>query len=144
MSLVSLYGGMALANARLGGVHGLASCLGGMYPISHGLICSRLLPLVVETNLQALRARQPDSPVLDRLNDIGRLLTGKQSSIAEDAIAFLLDLQDKLSIPELGELGVKPIDFPYLVTQAQKSSSMRGNPIKLNDYELMAILEKAL
>jgi alcohol dehydrogenase class IV len=144
MSLVSLYGGMALANARLGAVHGLASCLGGIYPMSHGLICARLLPLVMETNLRSLRSRQPESPILKRFAEIAQLLTGNPVSSAEDAIVFLFDLQEKLEIPKLREFGLESKDFSYLVAQAQKSSSMRGNPIKLTDEDLITILEKAI
>jgi len=144
MSLVSLYGGMALANARLGAVHGLASCLGGMYPMSHGLICARLLPLVMETNLRSLRSRQPESPILKRFNEIAQLLTGNPASSAEDAVVFLFDLQEKLAIPKLRESGLEPKDFSFLVAQAQNSSSMRGNPIKLTDKDLIEILEKAI
>ena len=66
MSLASLFGGMALANARLGAVHGIASPIGGMIPAPHGAICARLLPLVLETNLNALNRRQPDFQVLSR------------------------------------------------------------------------------
>ncbi len=45
MALVSLFGGMALANSGLGVVHGFAAAIGGMYPgIHHGQICAALLP----------------------------------------------------------------------------------------------------
>ena len=54
MSLASLFGGLALANAKLGAVHGFAGVLGGMYPAPHGIVCARLLPFVVETNVMAL------------------------------------------------------------------------------------------
>jgi alcohol dehydrogenase class IV len=55
MSLASLFGGLALANAALGAVHGFAGPLGGMLPAPHGAICARLLPLVMEANLNALK-----------------------------------------------------------------------------------------
>ena len=44
MALVSLFGGLALANAKLGAVHGFAGPLGGLFPAPHGTICARLLP----------------------------------------------------------------------------------------------------
>jgi alcohol dehydrogenase class IV len=143
MSLVSLYGGLSLANARLGGVHGLAGPLGGRYPAPHGSICAILLPIVMETNLRALRSRHPDSPVLDRFREVAQLLTGDPASNAEDAAACLFEMRNLMAIPTLSAYGVKSEDFPLLVEQAQHASSMKGNPVQLTDNELMVILEKA-
>ena len=144
MCLVSLYGGMALANARLGAVHGLAGPLGGMYPAPHGAICARLLPLVMKTNLKALRSRQPDSLAITRYEEIAQMVCGKQDARAEDGIEFIQHLCDKLDIRHLGEYGLKSEDFSTLIPMAQKSSSMRGNPILLTDLELTGILELSL
>ena len=58
MSLASLFGGLALANAALGAVHGFAGPLGGMLHAPHGALCARLLPFVMEANLKALETRQ--------------------------------------------------------------------------------------
>ena len=51
MSLASLFGGIALANAKLGAVHGFAGPIGGMFPAPHGAICARLLPVVSERRI---------------------------------------------------------------------------------------------
>ena len=48
MSLASLMGGLALANAKLGAVHGFAGVLGGMTDARHGAICAALLPQCAE------------------------------------------------------------------------------------------------
>ena len=144
MSLVSLFGGMALANARLGAVHGLAGPLGGMYPAPHGCICAALLPLVMETNLHALRSRQPDSPALARLMEVAQILTGDTTSSAEDGIAYVFELCKKMAIRPMGEYGLKSEDFASLIVLAQNSSSMKGNPIRLTDRELNGILEKSI
>jgi alcohol dehydrogenase class IV len=144
MSLVSMYGGMALANARLGAIHGLAAPIGGMAPAPHGAICARLLPIVMDTNLKALRSRQPDSPVLDRYREIARLLTGDGSASAEDGLNWIWSLCHAINIRPLAEYGLKSGDFPELVSQARKASSMKGNPVTLTNGELMDILEKAI
>ena len=57
MSLASLFSGMALANAKLGAVHGFAGPLGGMTDAPHGVICGKLLPYVMQANVRALQDR---------------------------------------------------------------------------------------
>jgi alcohol dehydrogenase class IV len=66
ISIVSLYGGLALANRKLGAVHGIAGPFGGMFDAPHGAVCTRLLPAVFQVNLQAIQERQPETPVLKR------------------------------------------------------------------------------
>lgn len=142
MSVASLFSGMALANARLGAVHGFAGSLGGMFPAPHGAICARLLPLVLEANLKALQERAPLST--SRFDEVAQLLTGGVSAQAKDGVLWLKELTDALKIPPLAVYGIQKSDFPEIVAQAKKASSMKGNPIELNDGELMAILEMAL
>ena len=69
----SLFGGLALANAGLGAVHGFAGPLGGLFPAPHGVICARLLPLIVEANVRALQERKPNTSVLQRYAEVARL-----------------------------------------------------------------------
>ena len=76
MALVSLYGGLALANAKLGAVHGFAGPFGGMFDAPHGAVCATLLPHVMEANVHALQERQPDSEALVRYHEVAQILTG--------------------------------------------------------------------
>ena len=80
-----LFGGLALANARLGAVHGFAGPLGGMFPVPHGVVCARLLPFATEANVRALQAREPDSPALGRYDEAARLMTGRAMATAPRA-----------------------------------------------------------
>jgi alcohol dehydrogenase class IV len=143
MALASLLGGMALANARLGAVHGLAGVIGGIFPIAHGVICARLLPFVTQVNVRALRARQPNSPALDRYRETARLFTGDSQADAEEIAASLIQLATTLNIPRLGDFGLRAADHPEIIAKTQKSSSMKGNPLPLTDDELAEILEQA-
>lgn len=143
MALASLFGGMALANARLGAVHGMANPIGGTSHAPHGIICAKLLPLVVETNLYALRSRQPDSPAIERYTEVARLLIGNRTANAEDGVVWLQQLCQALDIRPLAEFGLKPEDYPGLVKQTQKANSMKGNPIALQDGEILHLLESA-
>ncbi len=144
MALVSLMGGLALANARLGAVHGFAAPIGGMFPAPHGAVCARLLPFVMRANIRALRARQPDSEALRRYLEIARILTGDESATAEDGAHWVSKLIDDLGIPPLSAYGLTPQDFPILVEKAAKASSMKGNPVPLTSQELHEILAQAL
>ncbi len=143
MSVASLFSGLALANAGLGAVHGLAGPLGGMTSASHGVICARLLPIVCRVNVRALQSRAADSPALSRYDEIGQILTGKATARATGGVAWLQKLCAELNVPPLERFGLKEQDFPVVVNKAKKSSSMKGNPIELTDDELMEILENA-
>ncbi len=144
MSIASLFGGMALANAKLGAVHGFAGPIGGMFHAPHGAVCARLLPLVVEMNLNAMQDRAAQQPTLERFTEMGRLLTGDQDARAEDGIKWLYELCIALKVPPLASYGVTTSDFTEIITQAKKASSMKGNPIELTDHELSRIMDLAL
>ena len=143
MSAAALMGGMALANARLGAVHGFAGVLGGTTGFAHGALCARLLPFVIESNLKALRER-PVPGVLERYAEIARRLTGDPAATAEDGLDWVRDLCAALDIPPLSKAGLTRADFPHVIPAAARASSMQGNPVKLAEDELSAILEAAL
>lgn len=144
MALASLCGGLALANARLGAVHGFAGVLGGMHPIPHGTVCARLLPAVIESNVTALRRRAANSPLLARFDQVAALLTGRADATAADGVAWVQELCAALAVPPLAAFGVTPADFPTIVAKSKAASSMKGNPIVLTDDELTAILAASL
>jgi alcohol dehydrogenase class IV len=143
MCVTSLFGGFALANAKLGAVHGFAGPLGGMFPAPHGVICARLLPHVMEANVRALQAREPGSPALGRYDEIAQLLTGQTSVKATDGVAWVQNLCAALQVPPLSDFGLTEADIPTAVAKAQKASSMKGNPIVLTEEELSEILRQA-
>lgn len=144
MAVVSLFGGLALANAKLGAAHGIAGPLGGMFPAPHGAICARLLPHVIAVNVRALQARMPDSQALQRYDEIARILTGSSEATARDAVTWVQELCDALQAPALAQYGMTTADIPVLVEKAAKASSMKGNPLVLTAEELTEIVERAL
>jgi alcohol dehydrogenase class IV len=144
MSLASLFGGLALANAKLGAVHGFAGPLGGMISAPHGAICAGLLPYVSQANVQALQKRANDSPALARYDEVAQLLTGTVTAKAIDGIEFVQNLCRVLKVPPLSKFGLKEQDFPIVVEKSHKSSSMKGNPITLTENELLKILQKSM
>ena len=144
MSLASLFGGLALANAKLGAVHGFAGPLGGMYNAAHGALCAGLLPHVMEINLKALHARAPESQTLERYDEIARIVTAEPGAKAADGIAWVRDLCRQLKVAPLAGHGIEAQDLPTIVEKAGKASSMKGNPIELTADELLEILQRAL
>lgn len=144
LALCSLFGGLSLANAKLGAVHGIAGPFGGRYDSPHGAVCARLLPLALEVNLRALAERAPSHPARERCTTVARLLTGDPQATAEDGVAWCRALCDDLGVPPLGKYGMTQADVPELVAQSARSSSMKGNPLVLTEAELTEILERAL
>ncbi len=144
MSLASLFGGLVLANATLGAVHGFAGPLGGMLHAPHGAICARLLPLVMEANLNALQARQPEHAALERYVEIAQIVTEDKNASIQDGVKWVSDLVGKLKIPSLSAHGMLESQIPEAVQKTMKASSYKGNPIALNDDELTSILERAI
>ena len=130
MSTAALLGGMALANAKLGAVHGLAGPMGGVTGAPHGSICGHLLAPVMAANLASLDA---DHPAVGRHVEVARLLTGRSDATAEDGVAWVTGLAERLGLDGLD--GPPPSDdtVTALVEAAQRSSSMRGNPVTLGD-----------
>ncbi|MGA7687914.1 MAG: iron-containing alcohol dehydrogenase [Jiangellales bacterium] len=140
MALCSLLGGMALANAKLGAVHGIGGVVGGVTGGPHGAICAALLPSVVTVTLAALRDRQPRSTALSRYARAADLVTGESGSRSEDLVAWIRETCQVLSIPGLSAYGLAADDVDAVVAAASRSSSIKGHPIELSEDELRRIV----
>jgi alcohol dehydrogenase class IV len=143
MALCSLFGGIALANAKLGAVHGFAGVIGGMVDAPHGAVCAALLAPVAEANVRALRGREPESPALPRYAAVARLLTGRDDAGVEDGVSWLRETVAALEVPPLGAVGLRPAQHAEVAEKAARSSSMQGNPVRLTADELLAVLAAA-
>jgi len=144
MSWASLLGGMALANAGLGAVHGFAAPVGGMFDAPHGAICAAVLPGAMEVNIRALRERDAGAAALRKYEEVARILTGRAQASAEDGAKWVGELCRRLEVPPLGTYGVRDGDAETLVEKAARASSMKGNPILLNTHELREIVTRAM
>jgi alcohol dehydrogenase class IV len=147
MATCSLLGGMALANAKLGAVHGLAGVIGGTADVPHGMACAALLAPVIEANVRALRSGRAAAPGLDPLDryaEAARLLTGEPAASVEDGLAWIRETLTLLAVPGLAASGLGPGPADDVAAKAMTSSSMQGNPVALSQGELTAILLQAL
>jgi alcohol dehydrogenase class IV len=144
MATASLLSGLALANAGLGAVHGIAAPLGGAYPAPHGAACAALLPHVTAVNIRALRHRDPDGPALPRYARVAETLLGRAGATPDDLVAALRELVAELGIPPLRTYGLAEQGVPELAAQAAHASSTRANPIELEVEELAEAIRGAL
>ncbi|HTS29429.1 MAG TPA: iron-containing alcohol dehydrogenase [Bryobacteraceae bacterium] len=144
MAWASLLGGLSLANAGLGAVHGFAAPVGGMFPAPHGAVCAAVLPHALAVNVRALSDRAPQSQARRRCDEVARLLTGSLHATAGDGVQWVSHVCRQLEIPPLRTYGVTAADVPSLVEKAARASSMKGNPIALTKEELGEIIESAI
>ncbi len=144
LCFASLCGGMALANAGLGAVHGLAAPLGGMFSAPHGALCARLLAPVMRTNMEALLDRHPYSQTAGKFSRIAAFFSPHSEPSPPQMIVWLEETCDLLQIPRLAHYGVTAGHLPEIAEKAACSGSMKGNPVPLSKQELMLILSQAL
>lgn len=143
MAYAALVSGITLAQVGLGSVHGLAAPLGAFFPISHGVACGTLVAKATQINIEALHARDPEHPALEKYAQVGRLL-GRQGQLVQAAAhAALIDVLEtwtrELELPTLAHYGVTSADIPRIVANS-RGSSMKTNPVLLDDSEITAIL----
>jgi alcohol dehydrogenase class IV len=138
LAWVSLCGGLALANAGLGAVHGLAGVIGGMTGAAHGAICGALLGPVLAANRSAA-----DGAARDRLDEVCTVLAGVLGSTAAGAPSALQTWARAAGLPGLAGLGVTPDMHQAIAEAALEASSMKGNPVLLRALDLREILAAA-
>lgn len=144
LSFTSLMGGLALANAGLGAVHGFAGPIGGMYDAPHGSICAALLPTVVEINARALAEREYSNPALARYGEVAKLVLQRADATIADLVNWLRTISSQMKIPGLKEYGITGDQLAPVVEKGMAASSMKANPIRLTEAELKEILEMSL
>jgi len=148
LAYASLTSGIALAQTGLGVVHGLASPLGAYSKAPHGIVCGIMLAEGMNTNIKALKEREPENPALKRYAKIGAILSGQsehhdQNILLDALIAVLNDWEQQLNIPTLSDYDIVESDLDKIVTNC-RGGSMQTNPIVLSDHELTQLLQSKL
>ncbi len=139
MAWVSLCGGLALANAGLGAVHGLAGPLGGLTGAAHGAICGALLPPVLVANRRAVM----DPALAARLDQVSGWIGaafGQADASVADAARLLADWSRDAGLPGLDALGIDAAARGAAAQAAAASSSMKANPAPLSADDLDALM----
>lgn len=164
MAIASTLGGIALANSKLGTVHGFAGVLGGMFEYApHGALCATLLPAtfartaerLVECaasggSLGGIDAATAETR-LERMREVSRLVTGSESADWPEGVAWLKAIVRDLKVPGLNALckldargGMTAAEKDACLKATAGASSTKGNPIALSDADLREILEASL
>lgn len=138
MAWVSLCGGLALANAGLGAVHGLAGVIGGRVPSPHGAICGVLLGPVLAVN----RARATGAAQA-RLEQVCGIVAAALGVTPQSAPTALARWATAAGLPTLAALGLDPADHADVAAAAIASSSMKANPAALSVADLIEVLNLA-
>lgn len=147
MAYAAMVSGITLAQVGLGSVHGLAAPLGAFFPIPHGVVCGTLVAAATRINIQAMRERDPENPALEKYALVGRLLSRQQHLSQDAAHAALIDTLENwtaaLALPRLAHYAVAAADTARIVANS-RGSSMKTNPIRLEDAEIARILTSRL
>ncbi|WP_050523605.1 iron-containing alcohol dehydrogenase [Pseudorhodobacter wandonensis] len=140
LALVSLFGGLCLANSGLGAVHGLAGVIGGQSAAPHGVICARLLVPILRANRAAAEANFADIGRYDEVAAWIALGFECPPALALDRLEIALD---DWGLPRLGRW-LAGHDLTLLAASAQVSSSMKANPFILSVKDLEDALHTTL
>lgn len=144
MSYGALMSGIVLANAGLGIVHGLASPIGGMFPIPHGVVCGTLLYEVSCINIEKMLLEpQKYEQGLKKYSHIGEMLSGRQQSLQDGLDSLkevLLRWTELTRMPKLSEYGVGQEHIDDII----RGTGNKNNPIKLDDESIRKIIMRRL
>ena len=144
MAYGSLLSGITLANAGLGIVHGLASPIGGMFKIPHGVVCGTLLSEATKINIEMLQKQGSEGREgLKKHAQIGALLEGtyhvEKGMIDQYCSKLIKTLEiwtNELKIDRLGKYGIKNEDVEKIVEKA----GLKNNPVSLSKENIKTIV----
>jgi alcohol dehydrogenase len=140
MAYAALVSGIALANAGLGVVHGLASPLGAHFIVPHGVVCGTLIGKASEVTIAALKKSSPRHPSLRKYARAGVIVSGlKTSATGAGCLSLLQTIRnwtDELKLPRLSEFGLTPGD----VCDISAKTGCRNNPVILSPEQISEIL----
>ncbi|MFC1538395.1 iron-containing alcohol dehydrogenase [Candidatus Latescibacterota bacterium] len=144
MAYAALLSGITLANAGLGTVHGLASVIGGMFDIPHGVVCGTIMGAAVRVTIDRLRQEKDDLRGLKKYADIGRLISkSKDADINRSCDMLIMKLAEwteMLQIPRLSAYGITETHIDSIV----KKTDNKNNPVDLDRDDIRRIIVSRL
>jgi alcohol dehydrogenase class IV len=140
MAFVSLCGGLALANAKLGAIHGLSGVIGGRTGAAHGALCGRLAPAVLAATEAALPAGHPAAV---RCAEVRGWIAAALGGRPQDGWEALRGFVDAQGLPSLAAMGVAAAEMDAIAAEALRASSTQGAPQPPDAAMLAAALRAA-
>lgn len=148
MAYGSLMSGITLANAGLGIIHGLASPIGGLFDIPHGVVCGTLLAEATKMNVEKLKQKKSAGKVaLKKHAMIGALIEGKDHDSDIDVVKYcevlvntLESWSSQLNIERLGKFGITENDVETIANQA----GLKNNPVPLSKEDIEGLLMRRI
>ncbi|MFX1567164.1 MAG: iron-containing alcohol dehydrogenase [Promethearchaeota archaeon] len=144
MAYGSLMSGITLANAGLGIIHGLASPIGGLFEIPHGVVCGTLLAEATRINIKKLQDLGPEGKLgLKKYAEIGALLSGDYHVSDEKIQNYNIKLVETLEkwtivlkIDRLGKFGIIDVDIDRIV----EKTGLKNNPVNLSKEDIKTLV----
>ena len=144
IAYASLISGITLANAGLGIVHGLASAIGGLWDIPHGVVCGTLLAEATKMNIEKLKEEgSRGKERLKKYGDIGALFSDEKlikKGKTKECCSVLIDTIETwindLKLERLGKYGIKIEDVEPIIER----TSLKNNPVKLTKEDIKKIV----
>jgi len=137
VALASYLSGLTLAHAGLGTVHAIAGTLGGLTPLPHGLLCSRLIPPVFRHFAHKIEDKTNLSKMGWLGNQFHHLWPGVDCTGFEGFIQAMDKLEEQLPAYS------KPLEIELLEKAADKSGD-KNSPVKTSSIERLQFLKEGL
>ncbi|MEF8835203.1 MAG: iron-containing alcohol dehydrogenase [Candidatus Thermoplasmatota archaeon] len=130
MLLGSTIAGIAFNHSDVASVHCMAESLGGKYDAPHGLCNSIILPYVMEYNMEYCSEKYAKAAEI-----MGYEYETVEQG-ARKAVKGIKELNKKLEIPSLDEIGFRENDVDELAEMSVNNLSNESNPrdMKKEDY----------
>ena len=140
MALAQYVAGMAFSNVGLGCVHSMAHPLGARFDIAHGVANALLLPVVMEFNLPAAKAKYAE--IAKAMGVDTSAMNADEAAAA--AVKAVKGLSVSLGIPQtLREIGIPEAALPQLAKDAFADVCTGGNPREITEADILELYKIA-
>ncbi|MEI7779078.1 MAG: iron-containing alcohol dehydrogenase [Actinomycetes bacterium] len=138
MMQASLVAGIAVGITDVSGCHSIAEAIGATYDTPHGITCAVGLPMIMDYNFEISKAKY-----VRLAHAFGLPTNGEDAAVAQSAITYVRELNERLEIPRLTEL-IDPADLDLLAAKALANTSTASNPRAADAADFRGIFEKEL
>ncbi|MFP4000925.1 MAG: iron-containing alcohol dehydrogenase family protein [Thermoplasmata archaeon] len=136
MLLGSTIAGIAFNHSDVASVHCMAESLGGVYDAPHGLCNSIILPYVMEYNKDHCNEKYA------RVAEMMDYRCESKKTAASKAVEGIKELNEKLDIPSIQEIGLKESDIEILAEMSVNNLSNESNPRDMEKEDYIELFKR--